>query len=229
MTESPNNTPTMAKVLQDHIKGVLKDIHTCMPAEVQSYDTTTNSVDVQPNFKRTYTDGDTVDLPIIRSVPVAFPRAGTAGITFPIKRGDSVLLIFSERSLDKWKNTGGTITPDDPRTHDLSDAIAIPGIYPQSNPLPIDPDNLVVRNLTAKATFEPSGNVTIEGGISKIAMDKTGKIAIGNGTIELLDLIDQVIDGIQALTVATAVGPSSVPINLATFAALKLQLAFIKA
>jgi len=68
-----------------------------------------------------------------------------------------------------------------------------------------------------------------------------GKVALGKGK-ELLDIVDKFIaetvklldevkkteDGIKLITVPTAVGPSGVPINAATFTAINVTLATIK-
>jgi hypothetical protein len=45
-----------------------------------------------------------------------------------------VALVFSDRSLDRWLNAGGVVDPGTYRMHDLSDAIAIPGLHPWSAP-----------------------------------------------------------------------------------------------
>ena len=67
---------------------------------------------------------------MIYNVPVLFPRSRKAAVTFPLEKGDTVLLVFAERSLDEWIEKGGNkVSPEDPRRHDMSDAIAIPGCF----------------------------------------------------------------------------------------------------
>ena len=51
-------------------------------------------------------------------------------LTFPVKEGDECLLIFADRCIDFWWQSGGVQETVDPRQHDLSDAFAIVG--PQS-------------------------------------------------------------------------------------------------
>jgi len=228
MTQTKNETPTLSEVIRVAIEDALLNINTAMPGEIQSYDSATNFASVQPVFKRKYSENEEiVKLPIINQVPVAFPRANQAAITFPIKKGDTVLLIFSQRSLDKWKQSGGIISPDDPRTQDISDAIAIPGVYPVADPIVIDGDNLVIRHLLGKVTVKQDG-VEIAAGAGLITVDKTGKVTVGNGSIDLLDLIDQMLTAIQKLTVLTRVGDSSIPVNTADFGAIQQKLGLIK-
>ena len=54
---------------------------------------------------------------------------------------------------------------DDPRHHDLSDAFAIPGVYPVSNPILIDTAGLVVRNGIASKITVKEDSVEIAAGI----------------------------------------------------------------
>ena len=229
--EQENRTPTLTDVINAALEGFAQEFNTCMPAIVEKYDNNLNTVNAQPVFKQTFAGDpvdEVVDTPLVRNVPVAFPRANQAALTFPIQPGDTVLLVFSQRSIDVWKTTGGIIPPNDPRVNDLSDAIAIPGIYPSSNPVPIDPDNLVLRYLLSKITLDPTGEITIEAGAAKIVMTRSGQFQITNGGVDLLALYDATLTSIQQLTVATALGPSSIPTNVADFIQQQIQLASLK-
>lgn len=227
--QNSGETPTQDEILREAIRTALMDLHTAMPGTVQSYDGLLNLATVQPSFKRKYVkDEEVVDLPIINNVPVAFPRAGDSAITFPLKQGDSVLLVFAERSLDKWLTEGGEVSPDDPRTHDLADAIAIPGVYPKTSSLVgIDTENLVIRKGNGTmATFKDDA-IELKSVSGQILICKDGKVSLGNGVVELLDLLDQtiqnqkdILEQIQLITVPTVMGPSGVPNNVAAFKAL---------
>lgn len=229
MASDKKSVPTLRKVIEETILDNQKLLNTCMPGIVQSYDTAKNTIVVKPSFKRKYKDGSLVDLPTLEDVPVAFPRANSAAITFPLKKGDVVLLIFSQRCLDQWKISGGTVAPNNARLHDISDAIAIPGVYPSNDSVPIEPTKLAVRYKNSKVLLSENGDIEIVGKKGLIKVGKDGKITIGNGTIELLDLLDQLLTALGQLTVNTALGPSGPPNNLATFTQLQQKLAMIKA
>lgn len=64
-------------------------------------------------------------------------------------------------------------------------------------------------------------------GSSKI-VNQNGKVALGVTGKELVDLVEQTLAGIELLTVPTSVGPSGVPINAATFTAIKASVTAIK-
>jgi hypothetical protein len=105
------------------------------PGIIQSYDTNRNLCNVQPVFKRAFIDIDGVkqeiEPPVIPNVPVMFLSGGGAFIKTPDPvKGDSVLLLFSQRSLDTFLETDGKtiIDPKDFRMFDITDAVALVGL-----------------------------------------------------------------------------------------------------
>ncbi len=142
-------TPTFAEMLRRAMDARLLDVHTAIPARVEAYDAATLSVDAQPLIKQAHEDenGDRVveQLPVIPSVPVVFPGSGGYRVTFPIVVGDLVLLVFSEASIDKWLETGGLVDPIDDHRHNISDAIAIPGLRSFASPSAANTSALVIE------------------------------------------------------------------------------------
>lgn len=132
----PRNNPTLADVLRAALDSRLSDLHVALPARVERYDSARQAVSVKPLIRTAVPDAQLEDdeqravesLPVINGVPVVFPGAGPYSITFPIAKGDTGLLIFSEASLDKWKSDGREVDPLDDRRHSLSDAVFIPGL-----------------------------------------------------------------------------------------------------
>jgi hypothetical protein len=136
---------------------------------VESYDSATQKISAQPLIKRGYTDetGERIAerLPIITGVPVVFPGGGGYRVTFPIAKGDTVLLIFSEASLDKWLAHGGDVDPNDDRRHTLSDAIAIPGLRDFAHALDSAPTDCATIGSDSGAVIEMrTADIRIGGG-----------------------------------------------------------------
>lgn len=142
---SSTKTPDFATVLRRALDARLEDLRVSLPARVERYDAAKQLIDAKPLLKvahRDETDARVAEsLPIIRNVPVLFP--GDL-ITFPVPVGSSVLLVFSDRSLDVWLDRGGEVDPLDDRMHHLSDAFAIPGLRPFSSPIADVPTDATV-------------------------------------------------------------------------------------
>jgi hypothetical protein len=88
-------------------------------------------VDIQPTINQKSPDGTVAERPPILGVPVSFPVSSTAGMTFPIKAGDTGMAVFSMRSMDAWKaGNGRASTPTTFAKMDKGDAVFYPGIQP---------------------------------------------------------------------------------------------------
>lgn len=151
-------TPTLASVMTGAVEAAMAEMHTCMPGRVESYDDDTQSCSVQPLIKRAYFDETgarkTELLPIIHHVPVMFQGAGGRRIKFPVRRGNIVLILICEASLDKWLQQGGTVDPLDDRRFDLSDAVAIPGLLDRGHAT----DNTPIIEFTSDGEIHVGGS-----------------------------------------------------------------------
>jgi hypothetical protein len=131
-------TPTWARAIREAIDSALIDIHTAMVCCVQSYDPATQRADVSPQIKRPLESLDTgeiehEELPVLPNIPVAFPRAGNFFMSFPLKKGDFVLVVFNEYSIDQWLEKGRATAPGDIGHLTMTGGIALPlGPYPTS-------------------------------------------------------------------------------------------------
>ena len=117
------------KQIEQIISESMFRIRCCIPAIVQKYDSTNNTVECQPSIRERVTlNGEEkfVAIPILINVPVAFPESSSGGIKFPLTPGDEVLVVFSDLSIDNFWLNSGIQNPIEARRHDLSDGIAIP-------------------------------------------------------------------------------------------------------
>ncbi len=108
----------------------------------------------------------------IAGVPIMHPRSSKGSIYLPLSAGDMVTLLVSDRDLSRWKAGSGQETaPQMARAHDLADCWAFPGGYPDGVP--------------PAPRFPGAVEVNLELG--------TG-FAVGNGIVELIDLLVQFIE-----------------------------------
>lgn len=105
-----------------------------IPAVITEYDASAQKASVKLLIKKIMRDKSTLEYPIIAGVPVMMPRTAFAGIQMPVAVGDKVLLIFTQKSIEKllYTDLSGTsvpetVDPKDTRLKDFNDCIALVG------------------------------------------------------------------------------------------------------
>lgn len=154
---------SLESVVQTGIDNALKEVHTCLPGLVTKVDHANQLIDAQITIKRQLSD-QIVNLPLLVDVPLRFLKSGNFSITIPIEVGDHVLLFFAERSIDTWLINGGLANPFDTRKFSLSDAFALPYMYPQTDLIPnFSSTNLEIKTNSGNAniSISPSGDIDI--------------------------------------------------------------------
>ncbi|HEN3403513.1 TPA: translation initiation factor IF-2 [Yersinia enterocolitica] len=130
MTVSTNSrSGELAETLLVLQSSLSSQLRVSMPGIVQSFNAGTVTCDVQIGIKGE-SSGESTNISVLTNVPVIFPRGGGVTMTFPVNAGDECLLIFGDRCIDFWHQSGDIQETVDEREHDLSDAFAIIG--PQS-------------------------------------------------------------------------------------------------
>lgn len=132
--------PTYVELFRRAVDARLAETFVSVPAEVVTYDRATQTATLQPMVKRLVPDADGIlqeeSFPQIKNVPVIFPRSKTHHAHFPLSPGDSIGIVFTDRSMASWRSTGLQSSPGDARVHALSTPYAIPGLYPLASPMP---------------------------------------------------------------------------------------------
>lgn len=167
----------------------LQQVFGMLPGKVLSYDAATQRATVQPEPGTRDQNGDQVQHPPIPDVLVRWPRgSGGSAITMPLAAGDRVMLISASASLDRWQQDGTVDAPVEDRRGDLSDVVALAGLYPASQAL-----GAGATHASAMVLSEPTG----------------GQIHLGNGASQAAVLGDAFSTWLTtSLSVATAFGPS---------------------
>ena len=113
--------------IENLVMDTMKGIHTAMPGEITSFDPGSGKATVKPSGKFTSTSGKRMPYPVISDVPVAFPVCQSAGVgvAYPVKAGDSCIIIISEVELDEWRSGAES---EGSLQFDLSSAMAVPGL-----------------------------------------------------------------------------------------------------
>jgi hypothetical protein len=178
----------MSEVIQDLIDSKIEHVHTCIPGRIVSYKGHAKRLaTVQPSVRIPTPAGPLLDVPPIIDVPVVFPSTLAGSLLFPVRAGDGVLIIVSEVGIGKWLQSAvdaSIVDPDDASRHTLTDAIAIPGLWP----LPSVPPSL--------ASSDDSVVLYSEGGS---VVELGAKIGIRNAASDERAELEKIYAGLVAL------------------------------
>lgn len=208
--------PTLAEVIVGALNSRLADVHTVKVGKIHLYDPTTGRADITPMTLRPYNIGNGVydheELPVIPDVPVVQPRAGGHFISLPVAVGDHVLVLFTDDSIAKWRETGALSEPGELRRHSLGSAVAIHGFGKgdddvlSQNPLDLAlrVAGMVLGKDGSPAQIAWDGHTITIGRPNPLA-NRVSPVALGDRTdARLAALEGQLVAVTAALTVLTA-------------------------
>lgn len=169
------------------------NIHTSIPAIIQSVDYANQVVSAIPAIQIKIVDPNTklvryINRPLITNIPMALAWSEGLGLgtTMPYKAGDKCTLFFAERALDNFLITGQISPPADGptpetctiRCFDETDAMCFPGIITKAKIPNYSPDAVEIRNADKSSLFSLSNtSLTMKQGSASITI-AGGKISI---------------------------------------------------
>jgi len=161
-----------------------------------------------------------VDYPVLIDVPVIIMRGGAFSLTFPISVGDEVLILFNDRDIDNWFQSGANTPVASGRLHAFADGLALIG--PRSKP-------------NALGTYDMT-HALLSNGSTQVGVSAT-QVRIANSLYTLNGLLQQLVTQIEALVTATAAitvtnvqsgsSTSGPPSNASTITSIGTQLSTI--
>lgn len=188
----PNLTETLEILKQD----IFATLNAVKVGQIQSFDPSDKTAEVQLLFKRILSDGTEMSHPVLVDCPVFTLQGGGAFVQFPIQAGDQCLVLFSDRNLDAWFAEGTEQVPYDQRTHDFSDAIALVGLNAQTSSMP--------DYIANQVTFQYAGSlITMTGSI----------ITIKQGTTSVIQITPSQISLTQGLTTTVVLTPTQLTLT----------------
>ena len=122
---------------------IFESLHCALPGIVESFDAETKTAVIRPAVKhrlvssraeRSGAEGSpsSVSLPLLHDVPVFMP------VPFEVHEGDACLVVFADRDIDAWFETGEAEVPPSGRMHSLSDGFAFVGFRPRVIPSEVE-------------------------------------------------------------------------------------------
>lgn len=121
-----NKTP-LHSLLKLAIDESIKGLFTAHVGHVVSFDPTNQRAQVQIGVQRVDLDNSAHNPPVINDVPVAF-MGGSSHLEFQVNPNDEGLIVFIQRNIDGWKQTGGVAVNPTPRIMGMQDCVFIHGV-----------------------------------------------------------------------------------------------------
>lgn len=130
-----NPTPPNLSELLDNLRQEISVNLNCHEVGIiESFDATKQTATVQVAVLRILVDKQ-IPYPILTDCPVFVPAGADGCLTFPIEKGDTCLVLFNDRDLDNWFDSGSVVAPNSSRTHSLSDGLVLVGFRNKANPV----------------------------------------------------------------------------------------------
>ena len=124
--DSDSDYSQLPTALRFALRQFSKGLRTAIPAHIVEYDAPSKRAVILPAIQFRMTDNSLLDRAPIGNVPVIHPAGGGYVLHFPLKAGDPVMLLFSERGIGEFKRAYGKSPPDLDSLLSEKDAVAIP-------------------------------------------------------------------------------------------------------
>ena len=205
------NAYEWSDVLDLFLRDKLRQVDTFKPAIVTTING--NRLDARMLTQTKYL-AKQVPQPDVFDVPfqIMSAKKGNVAITMPISPGDLVMIAFSDRDfgdlLDyrddqlqeiRTAGDGQSLAPqgDELYTHRYNAIFAMPCWYTEPTAIPVNTDDIVIKNHTTQINIDPSGNVTMAA--TKVKM--TGNLEVdGDITAANVTASSEVTAGTVALS-----------------------------
>ena len=162
---------TLDEAIGLQIDKSLRGINTMIPGEVISFKSSPPSVEARIQIKRKV-GSRFVEVSRLINVPVMYGSSSKASITFPLFKGDTVLLFFAARSIEEWLEGSKNAEPLDDRKFSYSDAFAYPGGRNNREPLTVDPEAVTVQADKIKLGSTGAGQAYVLGDTQRTELNK---------------------------------------------------------
>ncbi len=140
-TKTQQTTAVSETALSDVLnllkKEIFLDLNCHHLGTIQSFDSDKQTATATVNYPKTFFkfnvatnlyDAVQINYPLLIDMPAIILGGGNSNLTFPITQGDQCLILFNDRSIDNWFQSGQVSPLNSPRAHSFSDGIVLVGL-----------------------------------------------------------------------------------------------------
>ena len=186
---------------------------------IVDFDSSTQTCTVELMQLKQFADEIIIPAPLTE-VPLIIYGCGDASITLPNPVGSTCLVLFLDRNIDAFMQTGEQYVPDTARMHDFTDCVALTTFRTLVNPIENYDENSIsinyqqlVNNILYYATVKNLGgsiNLKVTNSVTEAEINIADKIRVQNTAQNLLLVITALINTIKSITITSnAVSPTS--------------------
>lgn len=196
---------TLTNLVKRSFIEMMKDIGTSIPGHIIAFDPDTQLAQLQIGIVRIDADGETFTPPPIIECPVYIFGGSEFIVETQIGSGDEGIVVFSQRCIDAWVNSGGVAQNPILRFHDFSDACFLPGLRSQPNKISgYSNDGIRLRNKAGDhyMWLKSDGTLDMTNALGNITMTPDGTVNINGAIITPTGAISSPVSTTSPLVVA---------------------------
>lgn len=196
---NPNEimNPGFTQLLEDQRSEIFANFNCINIGKIESVNNDEQTVAIQLQIKRLAADDTSTYYPVLVDCPYFVLQGGGAYIDMPVSEGDICLVLFNDRCIDDWFESGNVMDPPKNRKHSLSDGIALVGINAKPNALNhngtktrvINPDGIELNGSTKEFVTHAELNTALQTFVSALntalASKENGSASPGTLTIDI--------------------------------------------
>lgn len=170
--------PHLSDLLNLLKKEIFLDLNCHHLGTIQSFDPGSQTVTATVNYAKTVfqLNQDTglydpvlVNYPLLVDMPAIILGGGNAYLTMPITQGDQCLILFNDRSIDNWFQSGQVGSLNSSRAHSFADGLVLVGL------------NFLTGTGVTKLTNYDTTRATLRNGTTGVGVSSS-KVKIFNQT-----------------------------------------------
>lgn len=134
------NRAKQSELLRNVFRDFMKDVCTSIPGHILTFDPVTQLAQVKVGIQRVDVNDAVFEVAPIIETPVYMP-GGDYHVEYQIDQGCEGDILFSQRCIDGWVNSGGVAANPIGRFHNMQDAFFLPGFRSKPGALPAFQNN----------------------------------------------------------------------------------------